>query len=499
MSKALDMIAKVSILHISDLHRDKDNPISNSAILTSLLSDREKYTTAEQPLVQAPDIIIVCGDVARGSENKEKTDEEILKQYDEAIGFLTNLANKFFGGNKDRIVLIPGNHDVDWKYSRKSMAKIGSEQVLDSNNQLKQEYLKQAINQHSNVRWSWEELSFYKVEDPNTYNKRFEAFSRFYSKFYDGKKSYSLSPDSQYDIFDFPELAISIVGYNSCYNNDHLNRVGDIHPDCIAKSIPDLKKLARKGRLLLAAWHHNTKGLPYDADYMDGSKLKNFIDADIVLGFHGHQHKTEIVREYNNMIEQKRIVVFSAGTLCGGHRELPVGQNQQYNIVEIEDDPESNGHLKITLHTREKTTTSSFDNPIWDQGRIDSTNVSYFSASVPKPRQATPTADLLDAETLMKEKKYEDAKVRLLKLDLNDEFVRKFLLENSVQSDDYDTICKVFYPPQNTEEAVHLLNSLLQLNNKEMMAEYMKHPLIKNSIDPAVIELRTKIGAICHE
>ena len=145
MSRALDMIAKVSILHISDLHRDKDNPISNSAILTSLLSDREKYTTAEQPLVQAPDIIIVCGDVARGSENKEKADKEILKQYDEAIGFLTNLTNKFFGGNKDRIVLVPGNHDVDWKYSRKSMAKIGSEQVLDSNNQIKQEYLKQAI------------------------------------------------------------------------------------------------------------------------------------------------------------------------------------------------------------------------------------------------------------------------------------------------------------------------------------------------------------------
>ncbi len=126
-------------------------------------------------------------------------------------------------------------------------------------------------------------------------------------------------------------------------------------------------------------------------------------------------------------------------------------------------------------------------------------NVSHFTASVLKPRQATPNAELLDAEALMKEKKYGEAKNSLLKLDLSDAFVRKFLLESSVQSDDYDIICKVFYPPQNIEEAVHLLSGLLQLNNKKMMAEYMEHPLIKNSVDPAVIELRNKIGAICHD
>lgn len=485
---------KISILHISDSHRGKDSPITNGALLTSLLNDKEKYTTVEVPLIQATDIIIVCGDIIRGSESEDNSDQEIQHQYDEAIGFLTDLANEFLGGHKHRIVLVPGNHDVDWNYSRESMVKIDNAQVTDSNNQLKGVYSRQAINQHSDIKWSWKELSFFKVVDHDTYLRRFEAFAKFYGAFYDSKRRYSLNPDSQYDIFDFPEFAISIVGYNSCYNNDHLNFVGDIHPDCIASSTRQLRKLDRKGRLLLAVWHHNTKGLPYEANYMDSSRLKNFIDAGIVLGFHGHQHRTEIVRDYNNMIEQKRIVVFSAGTLCGGPGELPVGHNQQYNIVEIEPNLENDSAMKVTLHTREKTSTSSFDNPIWGQGRIDSTNISYIATSIPKPVPATSTAALLDIEALLKEKRYQDAKERLLQLNLSDQFVRKFLLESLMQTDDLDTICRVFYPPKNNEEAVHLLSALFNLGNKEMMAECIEHPFIKSSSDPTIRGLRTKIG-----
>lgn len=240
------MKEKISILQITDSHRGKDSHITNSALLTSLLNDKEKYTTIEAPLIQAPDIIIVCGDIIRGSVNKDNAGQETKEQYDEAIGFFTGLANEFLGGDKNRIVLVPGNHDVNWKYSMDSMIKIDNDKVIDSNNQLKSEYWRQTINQNSDIRWSWKELSFSKVADYKTYLKRFEAFAQFYNVFYDGKRDYSLNPDSQYDIFDFPEFAISIVGYNSCYNNDHLNQIGDIHPDCIANATRQLRELARK-------------------------------------------------------------------------------------------------------------------------------------------------------------------------------------------------------------------------------------------------------------
>ena len=484
---------KISLLQISDLHRGKDSPISNDALLASLISDRTKYTQTEKPTIKVPDIIIVCGDIIRGSDNKENLDEDIHQQYDEAIEFLTGMANEFLDGNKEKIVLVPGNHDVSWKHSIDSMVKIDNKNIIDSNNQLKAEFLKNALNEKSNIRWSWKDLSFYSLNDTKTYDKRLEAFANFYNRFYEGIKSYSLIPEDQYEIFDFPELSISIVGFNSCYNNDHLKRVGDIHPDCIANSMLKLKKLTTKGRLLLSAWHHNTKGSPYDADYMDSSKLQNFIQADIALGFHGHQHRTEVVQEYNNTIEQKRIIVFSSGTLCGAPGELPTGQNQQYNIIEIDPAPETDKNIKVTLHAREKTATSSFDNPIWTQGRIDSINVSCINVSIPKPLQPTLSVSLLEVETLIKEKQYIEARQKLLALDLNEPFVRSYLLSVVVETEDCDTAYTVFNPPRSSAEAVSLLSLLLQRNYRVKMAECIEQPSIKDSSDPTVSQLRSKI------
>ena len=260
------MKGKISILHISDLHRSKGAEISNTALLSSLLQDLDKYTISETPKIKAPDIIIVSGDIIRGSSKSDGSEIEVQKQYDEAISFLNELTNRFLGGNKNRIIIIPGNHDIDWKFSKESMEKIDSSKVLDGENILKWEYLKEALNQNSITRWSWKDLSFYTIMDKGKYNQRLEAFAKFYEKFYDGKRKYSLNPEEQYDIFDFPEFELTITAFNSCYNNDHLRFVGDIHPECIANVNMALRELHKKGRLVLSTWHHNTKGLPYDSN-----------------------------------------------------------------------------------------------------------------------------------------------------------------------------------------------------------------------------------------
>ena len=40
---------KISALHISDLHRDPDNPIRNDVLLDSLENDRRHYSAEETP------------------------------------------------------------------------------------------------------------------------------------------------------------------------------------------------------------------------------------------------------------------------------------------------------------------------------------------------------------------------------------------------------------------------------------------------------------------
>lgn len=56
----------VSILHISDLHRSPDDPISNDVLISSLVADRDHYV-AEDPPVPAPEAIIVSGDLIQGA------------------------------------------------------------------------------------------------------------------------------------------------------------------------------------------------------------------------------------------------------------------------------------------------------------------------------------------------------------------------------------------------------------------------------------------------
>ncbi|MCM4168057.1 3',5'-cyclic adenosine monophosphate phosphodiesterase CpdA [Arenibacter antarcticus] len=489
------MEKKISILHISDLHRSKGCEVSNIALLASLIKDRDKYTVSEDPKIQSPDIIIVSGDIIRGSIKADGSEVEVQNQYDEAISFLTDLTKHFLGGNKNRIVLIPGNHDVDWKFSKASMELIDNSKVFDDKSNFKWEYLNESLKQNSNIRWSWKNLSFYKISDENIYNKRLEAFSDFYTSFYEGKRNYSIEPKEQYDIFDFPEFNLTVTAFNSCYENDHLRFSGDIHPECIANVNLKLRQLKKKGRLVLSTWHHNTKGSPYESNYMANSNLKNFIESGISIGFHGHQHKTELIHEYNDVIEQKKIIVFSAGTLCGGPNELPVGNNRQYNLIEIEN-IDDNPKIYVTLHVREKTDSSHFNNPIWTEGRIDSKNISHYSFEIEKPEAPDISGTLIEIERLMNDKNYSDAKLALLNLDLKDIFVRKFLIECILQTEDFELAIQVFTDPQTAEEAITVLNASIQLGNKMQMKEVSNK--IKNHAftDKGIMELNKKIDAI---
>src|SRR5690349_8148261 len=102
------MTGIMSILHISDLHRSKGSEITNTALLASLVNDNDKFTAHETPRIKSPDIIIVSGDVIRGSVKLDGSEIEVQGQYDEAIEFLNQLTIQFLNGDKKRIIIIPG-------------------------------------------------------------------------------------------------------------------------------------------------------------------------------------------------------------------------------------------------------------------------------------------------------------------------------------------------------------------------------------------------------
>lgn len=42
---------KINIMHISDLHRDPNNPISNEALINSLIQDVENSVSEDPPIL----------------------------------------------------------------------------------------------------------------------------------------------------------------------------------------------------------------------------------------------------------------------------------------------------------------------------------------------------------------------------------------------------------------------------------------------------------------
>ena len=76
-------MSELSILHLSDLHRDPANPIGNQPLIESIIRDYQKYTKEESPAVRPPDIVVVSGDIIYGIRPDTNDPEgELARQYD---------------------------------------------------------------------------------------------------------------------------------------------------------------------------------------------------------------------------------------------------------------------------------------------------------------------------------------------------------------------------------------------------------------------------------
>lgn len=475
-------LQKISIAHISDLHRSQDNPVTNKALWASLMNDMDSYTEAG---IRKPDILVVSGDIVQGA----KSDEDFKAQYEEALEFLVHLAQHFFEGNRSKIILVPGNHDVNWSFSKASMELVSEDRFVDENRLIKSEfqgYVRPSAR--NNYRWSWAERSFYKIENSSTYNQRFAHFSEMYCEFYEGQRTYSQEPDEQFDIFDYPEYGLTFVGLNSCFCNDHLNRSGSINPDGLANVGLQLRKYKKDGRFIFSVWHHNTRGGPHETEYIEPSFLRSLISYGVKVGFHGHQHKQEILREESNILDHDRMILISAGSLCAGPKELPAGYNQQYNILEME--RKNNIEIEFKLHSRTKTPESSYDNPVWCEGNFNS-RYSNFPFKI--EHKVSPEKSLMRAERLIGERKYEEAKILLEAEDFSDHFVRMFLLECYEKLENNSAILNSFIKPVDINEAIVLMNASINEGKNEFISKILDIELIRSSDDPAIKHLRSQL------
>lgn len=468
------MFSKISILHISDIHKKKEDDFKN--LFRSMVKDCNRYV---QQGITKPSIIVVSGDLIRGG-----SPAEIKKQYQEAFDFLNDMTDFFLGGDKRRIIIVPGNHDVDWNVSKAQM-----KDVPHTTDKEKEEY-KKVFELFRNDKaprhgWNWEEMCLQTYEDEVEYNKRFKMFADFYNTFY-RTRNYALNPSEQYDIFDIPEAGLCFVGFNSCYLNDHLNKAGQICPKCVTSASEDIKK--KQGRIIIAVWHHNTYGRPRVDNYLDNRILAPVIDMGAHIALHGHQHYSGVVEEYKNAFKDGKLLMFSTGSLYGAHEQLSYGAPRQYNILELERTGEN---LKLIVHLREDDNEEEFEIPSWQEGRIRGLGQSSWSTHIPFPKQPLDMDRLSDLMIEgMDTGNYKNVIDFLEQQESLEEDIRILLFDFKIKNGNADEVIETIGNPNTRDEAMMLIKAAKAIDDENIYKEVRDLNGIKNSSDPHVRKMR---------
>jgi 3',5'-cyclic AMP phosphodiesterase CpdA len=479
---------RFSILHISDLHRDLKVELANGPLLESLIWDIERYKEQISP-ISLPSLCVVSGDLIYGvGPRHPDPDAELDRQYLQAVEFLISLTDACFGGDRERVVLIPGNHDVSYPTVIASATRIDIPANLSDKRALTDELW----TPNTRLRSSWAELCFYRIHDQALYEQRLARFARAYNQFYCGKRSFSMTPEEQFSVFDFPKEAFSIAALNSCYRNDPFLRSGGFHPSALSSACRELRKAHRAGWLLAATWHHSVGGGPAQNDFLDHESMQYLIDSGVSLGFHGHQHTHDCVDErYRLGPDERKMTIVSASTLCAERGNLKPGIPRGYNVVEVDTEKWSG-----RVHSR-RMVNSDFNLPVWGPGQFNVTGTSYVDFVLSQPLAKRPphhdrTLLLERADDLMSKRQWREA-LSILK-DIKDEpLARPFLITAlSELGDDSETV-DALWPPLTNQEIVMVGASILNLEERTRAKAFLQMDQVSKNMDASVTDIKRRV------
>ncbi len=323
-TEALAAEALPVIIHLSDLHfgscsGESGKPISmhrfrngdytqrlSQHLVEEFASVRRHFHLERQRLYLA-----VSGDLAYTATEGE---------FELARGFLEETCEGL-GISKDRVVIAPGNHDINWHAAEDDI------------------------------------------------KKRFDNYIVFLSQFYGEDLFYRLYPLITWDLHIhtsrpepsklisvacFPEANLTITSLNSCVyedNQHHYGFVGRKQLDHVRELLDRIDPSQRAVRV--AVLHHHLHPFPEPIDIegnsiqVDQSTIKDAglverrlerLNFDIVL--HGHKHKPQL-REtvirglHAGSYESKPLLVCGSGSCGVNPRELEHDQPNHYQVLEF--------------------------------------------------------------------------------------------------------------------------------------------------------------------
>lgn len=314
-----------AILHLSDLH------------FGTLAEARNWHSQIAQDLTVELGCRRLDGLICSGDLGTFSTDAE----YAATVEFLNRLGNEF-GLAPERIVLVPGNHDLDWGLSQAAYdpgvpAVYAAAQKKSDDKELR--------------RWIVKGRA-YQVRDEARYRRRFDHFSAHCHQPVKGSPYPADYPD-QFAFHHWADLDVLVLGLNSAWEIDHHHRDrADIHPEAVSQALDTLR--ARPdwaGCLKIAVWHHPlNSGQP--SRITDHGFVDRLAQAGFRLGLHGHIHKGETSQyRYDQPPGGRGLEILAAGTFGAPSRDWVPGYPLQYQLLRL---TRAGTGRRLTVETRRR-------------------------------------------------------------------------------------------------------------------------------------------------
>ena len=455
------------LMHISDLHRSKSNPISNDELISCLAADSQRLSH-ERPSVALPDAIIVSGDLVSGLPLQSSDYPKVLEeQYSIAFDLLQRLTDIFVKGDRSKVIIIPGNHDADWNMAFTAMSAIAQD---------KQDILELISQQNTPYRWSWKHTQLFHITDQARYEERFKYFCDLYYKFYDGSSlTFSIDPKRDWNLFELDEGRILECAFNSCVEADCFNSHAIIPSRTISQS--HLETINHEYLLRISLWHHDIQGDPRRSDYIDSDTIQLMIDRGYRLGMHGHRHKADALPISLHITpDDHRMAITSTGSLCADPSELPLGVTQQYNVVEIDD-----SYGKARIHVRDMRIPGIFGpGKLTALGGHSYADISWTPAPkntlVNTGRGGGYSITLAEQiEILLKDGKYDDV-VQHIEASGNrlGQYGKKLMYEALFKGEQWQRLKEKIFEPKDSDELTKLVVAIINLKDWPYGAKVLK-------------------------
>jgi hypothetical protein len=358
---AFDPATAANILHLSDLHFSGDkesDPVANAKNWYGQLVD----DLCNELGCKRLHAVIISGDIGNFSESEE---------YQAAEVFLKKLCRKF-SLDSSQLVIVPGNHDLNWKISKKGYLLLDKD---DHDGPLKDGYFIKVSDDVIRLR------------DDNAYPKRFQHFSQFHETITD--KPFNLDPNKQATIHHLPELNLLIVGFNSCWDADHhfKNRIS-INPNAVGFALSQIRdQEAYKNCLKLAVWHHPLVSQGDDR-IRDHAFMQRLAQAEFRICLHGHIHKSDAgLFRYDMAPDGRKMDVIGAGTFGAPVKEWVPGYPLQYNLFRL-----SQNILRVETRCRREINGTWGSDHLWRQGK-GKPNLPYYDILLSGSTNRRPTPE----------------------------------------------------------------------------------------------------------